>query len=137
MPKIKVFKSDDEKDESWVTATTNSDGKYVLPFFWDPLQLASVLAVANCRIRAFANTDNDSDRVRTNGHLSLDLRKLFGQVFPTFDSPTQEAFDCAQAFILSFHKVAQLPPHHKLLISAEVWGILGKANFFVLTPPKK
>jgi hypothetical protein len=137
MPAIRVQLTEKDNDNAWVRADTNSDGKYVIPFFWDGTQIASAISTSVLTMRTFATTSNDADRKRVNAHLSLDLKKLFSNIFPTFDNPTQEAFDCAKDFMLAYRSIKAFPPHHKIILSTEVWGILARANFFVLPPPKK
>lgn len=131
MPAIKVQLTEKENENVWVSTETNSNGKYVLPFFWDGVQIASAVSTKVLTMRTFATTNSDSDRKRVKAHLCLDLKKLFAVAFPTFDNPTEEAFDCAKDFILAYRSVKAFPPHHKVLLSTEVWGILARANFFV------
>lgn len=131
MPAIKVQLTENENENVWVATETNGDGKYVLPFFWDGTQIASAISTTELTMRTFAQTNKDTDRKRVKAHLCLDLKKLISIGYPTFDNPTQEAFDCAKDFMMAYRSVKAFPPHHKVLLSTEVWGILARANFFV------
>lgn len=126
---IKIQLTEKENENAWVATDTDEDGKYVLPFFWDGTEIAKTLQTKTMTMRTFAFTNNDTDRMRVKAHLCMDLKKLFSVAFPTFDNPTQEAFDCAKDFMLAFRQVKTFPPHHKVLLSTEIWGILAKANF--------
>ena len=114
----------------WVV--TDKNGKYVLPFFWDGTQIAKAIS-GTMKIHCFA-FKLDTDRLVVRGHLCLNLKALISAVYPTFDNPTQEALDVAKDFIMAYRGVAPFAPHHKMLLSTEVWGIVAKANFFVRVP---
>lgn len=129
--KINIQGSEDNENAStWVV--TNDDGKYVLPFLWHGTEIAKAASVM--RVHCFASGTHDKENLVRRAFLCMNLKALFSAVYPTFDSPTQEALDCAKDFIMAFRKVAQFPPHHKLLLSTELWGILAQANFFITAP---
>lgn len=132
MPSIKVQMTETENENVWVSTQTNSDGKYVLPFFWDPLGFASATSNTYLTMRTYVVSGSFSSQgKRVKAHLSLDLRKLFGAVFPNFDNLTEDFLECAKDFHLAYRLVKPFPPTHKIMLSTEVWGVLARANFFL------
>lgn len=118
---------DNPNGPTW--ATTDKDGKYILPFFWHGTDIAKALG-GKMLIHCFAYT-MDIDRSVRRAHLCMNLKALFSNVYPTFENPTQEALDVGKDFLLAFREIKAFPPTHKILLSTEIWGILAEANFFV------
>lgn len=130
-PSIRVQLTETDS-KSWVRIDTDSKGKYILPFFWDGTQIGLAVQTKTLTMRTVAfGAGYESDRKRVPAYLCMDLKKLLSFSIPTFDNPSQEAADCAKDFILAYRQVKAFPPHHKIILSTEVWGILAKANFFL------
>jgi hypothetical protein len=132
--KINIQVSEDNSTGS-THVLTDSSGKYVLPFVWDGTQIAKAVT-GMMKLKCFAFGNNDTERKVRPAHLCMNLKALISAGYPTFDNPTQDALDAAKDFILAFRQIKAFPPHHKAFLSTEIWGILARANFFVL-PPKK
>ena len=124
------IQGNEDNENSPTFVQTDSDGKYVLFFYWYGTEIAKVIG-SRLWIKSFAVGNRDPERSRTRAFLCLNLKALFSQLYPTFDAPIPETFDVAKDFILAYRGVAPFAPQHKIFLSTEVWGILGRANFFI------
>lgn len=127
--KVINIQANEDNPNAPTFVTTGSDGKYILPFFWHGTEIAKA-APGLLRVSCFAHK-LDTDRSVRRGHLCMNLKALFSNIYPTFEQPTQEALDVAKDFLLAFRQIKAFPPSHKILLSTEIWGIMAQANFFI------
>ncbi|TWS97553.1 hypothetical protein [Reyranella sp. CPCC 100927] len=115
-------------------ATTNKDGKFVMPFQWSGVDIAKVVdgtVTASIYVAQwYADNSHRYTNTRCKLFLGLDLKKLI-QV--GFTDPTGSASDfvnCGKDFYASYRDM--LPSHGVfptvMPLSTEVWGLLGKAT---------
>jgi len=116
-------------------ATTNGDGKYVLPFFWDSVDIAKVTAVpATVSILAmkfWPNGTYTSKNQRGRAILTLDIKKLIAVGYSNLPNSTPDAVNIAKDFYVSYKDM--LPKHGVVypstpLLSTEVFGLLGRID---------
>ncbi len=122
--------------KSWVKRVdTNGDGKYVLPFFWEAVDLgkvgqgsgtASVLAM-DWRNDGTYDARNQRGRV----FITLDIRKLIAVGYSPAPGSLPEAANIGKDFYASYKQM--LPAHAGFypsspFLSTEVFGLLGRID---------
>ena len=115
-------------------AETNSDGKYVLPFFWDSVDIGKVTDGATASVLAikfFADGNYNPKNQRGKLVLTLDIKKLLAAGGYSAPQNAPDAANLAKDLFAGYK--GMLPDHRTFypttpLLSTEVFGLLGKID---------
>jgi hypothetical protein len=115
-------------------AETNGDGKYVLPFFWDSVDIGKVTEGATASVLAmkfFNDGTYNAKNQRGRLVLTLDIKKLLAAGGYSAPSSAPDAANLAKDLFAGFK--GMLPDHRTFypsspLLSTEVFGLLGRID---------
>jgi len=115
-------------------AKTNSEGKYIMPFFWEAADIGKVTDGATASVLAMlfhSDGTNTSKNQRGRLVLTLDIKKLIAVGYPSLPASAPDAVNIAKDFYISYREM--LPKGKTLypstpLLSTEVFGLLGKID---------
>ena len=123
---------DDSMQRYTGKAETNGDGKYVLPFFWDAVDIGKVTEGATASVlgmKFFDNGTYNSKNQRGRLVLTLDIKKLLAAGGYSAPSSAPDAANLAKDLFAGYK--GMLPNHRTFypsspLLSTEVFGLLGR-----------
>lgn len=115
-------------------AETNGEGKYVLPFFWDSVDIGKVSDGATASVLAmkfFGSGDYNAKNQRGKLVLTLDIQKLLAAGGYSAPQNAPDAANLAKDLFAGYK--GMLPDRRTLypttpLLSTEVFGLLGNIN---------
>ncbi|MEP7362869.1 MAG: hypothetical protein ABI972_06405 [Acidobacteriota bacterium] len=125
---------DDNLTRYVARAKSNSDGKYLLPFFWNSVDGSKVTEIATASVLGMkfdGNGSYTSKNQRGRLVLTLDIRKLIAVGYSSVPTSTPEAASIAKDFFASYKDM--LPKHGGFypsspIITMEVFGLMGQID---------
>ncbi|TXL72733.1 hypothetical protein FHP25_24610 [Vineibacter terrae] len=120
--------------QGYPKATTNKDGKFVMPFQWSGTDIGKVVDGAVTASIYVAQWFSDNSHRYVNARcklfLGLDLKKLIQVGYTDPSGSASDFVNVGKDFYASYREM--LPTHGVfptvMPLTTEVWGLIGKAN---------
>jgi hypothetical protein len=121
---------------------SNEDGRYVVPFYWEAADIGKLgmgFGTVSLAVTWWGADANHFSALvqRPRVMLTLDMRKLIGVGYSSVPASSPELVNVLKDFYASYREM--LSAHQVFypntpLLSTEVYGLLGQANFSLAAP---